>query len=237
MATRAELVTRNKKILSSLNDKTSAAVAKALPDLRSLSQNEAGSVVRYIATGTIESYGNVATFASAAAYDDFRSIAKVAGKYAGSPMVFNARTRAEPIIGAAMSRIVKDEYDSATAILEQGLSRDVSDIYRETMVLNSERDLAATGYQRVASANACAFCLTVALNEYTTFPESGGYHNDCKCDTVPIYKGQSAYRPDYYDTFQQDYEEGRALAIENTSISTVQSSDIFSAIRENTGRN
>lgn len=106
----------------------------------------------------------------------------------------------------------------------------MTNIFRETMANAMSNDSAVVGYQRVASSSACAFCATVALNQYTSFEDDDGYHDHCGCTTVPIFKGLSAYRPDYYDTFQTEYE---------TAFSSVNSSkaeDILSAMRLQSGR-
>ena len=72
--------------------------------------------------------------------------------------------------------------------------------------------------------------MTVALNEYTTFEESGGYHDHCSCSTVPIYGGMKAYRPDYYEGFENDYLAG------NIASQSSDPQEILASIRQITGR-
>jgi hypothetical protein len=150
------------------------------------------------------------------------------------PSVINVKERIaknlEGIVGRSMSKYLDGSYQDAADALSGGVGRMVENLYRDTIATNSEADGFVTGYQRVASPNACAFCLTVALNEYTTFEQSGGYHDYCGCATVPVYRGVGAYEPDYYSGFRDDY---------TAAFDAAESSDpevILSAVRAVTGR-
>jgi hypothetical protein len=136
----------------------------------------------------------------------------------------------ESVVGYSMSKYTNGDFANAAEALESGVSRMVENIYRDTIATNSEFDNFAQGYQRVASPLACAFCMTVALNEYTTFEESGGYHDHCSCSTVPIYGGMKAYRPDYYEAFENDYQAG------NIASQSSDPQEILASIRQITGR-
>lgn len=136
----------------------------------------------------------------------------------------------EGVVGHSMARYMSGVYADAEVALSSGVSRMVENIYRDTMASNSEQDAFARGYQRVASPDACSFCLMVALNEYTSFEESGGYHDHCSCTAVPIFSGMTSYSPDYYDGFRDDYYAAR------DSVDSSSAEDILAAIRVVTGR-
>jgi hypothetical protein len=138
--------------------------------------------------------------------------------------------RLEGVIGNAMTKYANGSFLEAENALSMGVNRMVQDVYRETMVFNTERDPFSTGYQRVASANACAFCLVVALNEYTTFEESGGYHDHCNCSTTPIYRGVQPFTPEYYSTFKEEYDLAFIKA------DGVTAEDVLASVRNITGR-
>lgn len=134
------------------------------------------------------------------------------------------------VVGHSMARYFEGNYPDAQTALRSGVARMVENIYRDTVVSNSQSDSFAKGYQRVASPNACSFCLMVALNEYTSFGETGGYHDHCSCSAVPIFRGVRSYRPDYYKGFEDDYYASRSVASSNSA------ADILAAIRVTTGR-
>jgi hypothetical protein len=70
----------------------------------------------------------------------------------------------------------------------------------------------------------------VALNEYTSFEQSGGYHDHCGCTTVPVFKTLGAYRPTYYDQFEQDYTDA------TRATDSSKAKDVLATIRQQSGR-
>lgn len=153
-----------------------------------------------------------------------------------SPIVANVKKsvakKIEGVVGRTMSNVAKGDFPQAEQALTDGVERMILDSYRETIGDNAERDGFVTGYQRVPSPNACAFCAVVALNEYTSFEADDGYHDNCGCTTVPVYRGVETYHPDYFDKFEAEYEEASQTV---GPIATAE--DIFAAVRANTGRN
>lgn len=242
MPTQAELIELDRRVMERAMVFADETVTRALPDLSTLGQQEAGGVVRTIATGTVENVGAFATQAAVDMYNRLRELglgeamatrmvnAGTAERFIAGTITVNAPKLVEPVVGRTMQQFAQGRFVEAQAYLGQAVARTVANVYRQTHVANSEKDPVASGYQRVASANACAFCLVVSLNKYTTFDASGGYHDHCSCTTVPIFKGQEAFRPDYYDEFQTIYEQGRATSPSD------KATDIFAAIRANTGR-
>lgn len=235
------LVRRNKQLMDSVASQAGKATLRLVPDLSKLGQQEAGAVIRTVATGTVDQFGNVATLTAAQSYDAMRasrvtatSIATSASKaFKASPVALAVPSRVEPVVGASMALVTQDRWDEAVTLLASGVDRAVANLFRETIAGAVTSDGFAKGFQRVASPTACAFCLMVCLNEYTSFDASGGYHNDCRCDTVPIFRGDSAYHPDYYDTFKQVYDENVTSAPGSTATSAQAT---LSAIRQSTGR-
>lgn len=151
-----------------------------------------------------------------------------------TPKVLDVSKRVEKslegVVGNTMAKYTDGRFLDAENALSMGVNRMVQDVYRETISFNSQEDSFSSGYQRVASPLACAFCLVVALNEYTTFEESGGYHDHCNCSTVPIFRGVSAFEPDYYSGFREDYDTAFAQA------DGASADAILASVRETTGR-
>lgn len=259
MALPTALVARDKELLDGVANLAGDTVKRVLPDLTKLGQQEAGGVLRQVAGSTMLSFGNVATQTAVASYDSMTLAALDELLQTADPLSragqdiriarglkwaqengYKAVTlKAAPIVtqeidavvGNAMSKLMQERFNDAETALSEGVSRMVANFYRDTMATNSYKDKNATGYQRVASPRACAFCLVVALNKYTTFEQSGGYHDSCRCTTIPIYKNVGSFKPDYYDQFQQEYERGGIDA------QSSKATDILAAIREATGRN
>lgn len=239
MPTREDLILRDKRLMTRSMIFAEESVSSVVPDLSELSSSEAGGAVRTIATGTVEQFGQLATVTAADSYQALRDVGMNdalanliasrgrADAYLVEPIAVAATTRVDSVVGQTMKKFSQGRFVEAQSFLGQAIARVVGNIYRETQVTNSERDPMATGYQRVASAGACSFCLTVALNTYTTFEQSGGYHTHCSCSSVPIFKGQQAFRPDYYDDFEKLYKQGRIDA------NSDKAGDIFRAIRRN----
>lgn len=153
-----------------------------------------------------------------------------------SPIAINVKKsvtkKIEGVVGRTMSKVVAGDYPQAEQALSDGVERMILDAYRETIGFNAEQDGFVTGYQRVPSPTACAFCAVVALNEYTSFEDDGGYHDNCGCTTMPVYRGVETYHPDYFDQFEAEYEEASQAV---GPVATAE--DIMAAVRANTGRN
>lgn len=248
MATRASLIEQDKQVLDRTMSLASNATSRLVPDLSKLSSQEAGGAVRTIATGLVDQFGNLAGESAAESYlrlrelgvTDFlardmirrgtaqRLIEQMA--YTPKPIPVAVEKVVEPVVGQTMVKFSQGMFMEAQQYLAEGIARVVGNVYRETQTTNSERDQFASGYQRIASPTACAFCLVVTLNEYTSFDESGGYHDNCSCTAVPIFKGQSSYKPDYFSEFEDAYMQARFDS------GSSKASDILAAIRVNTGR-
>lgn len=153
-----------------------------------------------------------------------------------SPVKADVRKRVakniEGVVGRTMQKVATGDFPQAEVALSDGVERMILDAYRDTIGFNAEQDGFVTGYQRIPSPNACAFCAVVALNEYTSFEDDDGYHDNCGCTTVPVYRGVDSYHPDYFDKFEAEYEEA-SLSV--GPIATAE--DILAAVRANTGRN
>lgn len=227
----AQLVKQDRAAMQRTASLAERIISEKLPDLSTLDQQAAGGVVRALATGTTYAVGNVATQASVASYGRFQAAVGATGF---QPKALDVPKATAPLLDAAVGRSMvaysQGMFEEAGTFLAVTVGRLVTNVYRQTMADNSDLDKSVVGYQRVASANACSFCALVALNQYTSFEESGGYHDHCSCSTVPIFRSTSPYRPDYYDTFESDY----AAAVGESGSS--KASDILAAMRVVSGR-
>lgn len=241
---------------AAVQNKLAAAATKATLDLLPddfdvLSPEIAGGVLRTVASGVLEQFETTASVVGKEQYTKLAQLTKPNFRArTAEEIAFDERQRAVQLAWDEMDRVAKvtraDRVDIAVGYsmkkYSQGLYVDVNNTLASTMgrqagnafreaiktaALNDER---SGTFQRVASATACAFCLVVSLNEYTSFDEDGGYHDDCGCTTVPVFKGNAPVRPDYYDEFEATYTQGRADSVSDGA------GDILAAIRASTGR-
>lgn len=225
----SRLVFRTKSAQIKVAETAVNSARRLLPDLSTLSQQGAGGVIRKVSVASVDVFGKVAVQAAQQSYVDLRS-SVVAGSFASAQIKFDAEQVAEPLIGTAMQKYQLGNFAEAESVLLGGLDKAVADVFREQMVRNSYDDSQATGYQRVPSPDCCAFCAVVALNEYTSFEESGGYHNNCGCTTIPIFRTLGSFRPSYYDSLEADYTNA------TSAIDSPKAKDIFAEMRRQSGR-
>ena len=248
------LVESGKAVQNRIAEAAAAATLSALPDLDVLSADEAGGAMRAVATGVLTQFENLAQVAgseqyslyAAAAFDPrvnplqrsrLRTTADIARDEWRKQLEISLRQaelarpkRVDAAVGRGMNLFSQGQTLEAGDGLAGTLARNVSNAFRDTVKSASLGDSRVKGYQRVASPGACAFCMTVALNTYTTFQDDGGYHDFCGCSAVPVFQGAQPVRPDYYDDFEETYLAGREAA-ESSSAKA-----IFAAIRQESGR-
>lgn len=203
MAIPAALIQQDKLLMNKVSTLATATVSKNLPDLSALSQDEAGGVFRTLSTGAITSFGSAASQTARLSYDKM-ALATVgkskfkAGALENFPEFVTANV--DPVVGFAMSKFQDGLFDEAGSSFSAAVGRAVSNSYRETSVQNTANDNRTRGAQRVASAGACAFCAFAAAMAEIAIPEDG-FHDHCSCSMVPVFDGEEAYRPAYYDDY------------------------------------
>lgn len=192
-----------------IGDLAGKSVEKLIPDLSTLSQSEAGGALRKISAGALGGFGNAAMMAGVETYSAYSNWAveeKIAKPTYTPSLIKNiadaVTTDVEPLVGYSMAKYSQGLFVEAAAALVSGVTRYVNNYYRETVAENASRDRRVLYYQRVASMDACAFCLLIATQSRNSdWANDDGYHDHCSCSTVPVFSGGGAYRPDYYDTF------------------------------------
>lgn len=206
------LVERQKRAQAALSGVAGRSVARALPDLSKLSQNDAGGVLRTVATGSLDTFAKASTAAAVQSYDEFSAWAVEAkiAKDTYRPQVLPTLTKfvseaINPLVGQSMVSFQQGAFEAAADFMIAGLMRYVQNAYRETIAFNSSADKRVIYYQRVASADACPFCALIASTaKYSEWANDDGYHDHCDCSTVPVFAGDDDYRPDYYSTFEDE---------------------------------
>lgn len=213
----ARLIQKQRIAQNAVSALATKTVTQAVPDLSKLSQAEAGGVLRTVATGTLGTIGNVATTVGVESYREFSqwAVAENIAKDTFTPsrldnLVDSVSRAVDPVVGNAMAKFSQGMFVDAAIALTAGVSREVTNFYRETVAVNSHRDPRVVSYQRITSANACAFCLYIATQtENTSWANDSGYHDHCGCSSAPVFKGDEPYQADYLSEF--DDEVGVAM--------------------------
>lgn len=188
-------------------------------------------------------------------YDEARNGANVVAAYAANAAEYAVETEVQKAIGYSMALTTNGStVEAVESTLVGHVQRIVNNVNRETITQNINKDPSGIRYQRVPSAGACSFCMTVAaVAELTTEDYYTQYHSFCHCKTIPVFAGQTPYRPAYYDEFQNEYykavgelssereEVGYSNYKRNTASKmfpdlTITTPNILRKIRANTGR-
>jgi hypothetical protein len=212
------LIRRGSKAQAAIAELAGSTAAKALPDLSKIARYEAGGVLRTIATGTVSAFGQASTATGVQTYGEFQNWAASSGllktKYAPSTLSGFGKSVPEivdPLVGRSMAAHSQGLFAEAATFLVAGISREVTNLYRQTIGENSSRDPNVTWYQRIASADACAFCAYIAaVTENTQWADDDGYHDHCGCTTAPVFEKDGGFRPDFYDTIDSDIANAKS---------------------------
>jgi hypothetical protein len=142
-----------------------------------------------------DKYGTAAAALAADFYDDMRENVVRSGprftpKLAEVPKI----ERFQSLAGWGIGPLFGANPDPATALhkVTGGLQLVVADAYRDTMMESSIADPAARGWQRVADANACAFCqmLEGRGEVYSQAGADFAAHDACGCSAEPAFEGE-----------------------------------------------
>jgi hypothetical protein len=222
------LVKRNQATIRTLEKTLVRTAEKALAPLTGLNQAGAATLLRGTVPGLVETFGNANAVAAIDYYNAQRDIAtgtsafreqyarggrnKAAARRAQAqlrsyvakiPKIDNVKT-VDSIIGYGMKTFMGQGAKFTINGVSNAMTRATAAYNRDTILYNSALDPAVVGVQRVAEADACAFCAMVAFDQYGDARVSGyaaDYHNNCRCSIETLYAGDKAYKPDYYDDF------------------------------------
>lgn len=197
-----------------------------------LGRQEMGGFLRTIVPELIRKYGNVNGAAAVKYYDqqrllysrrglESRTASRAAAKKTQSAMYFarmaeiDHKKLAEPIVGYSMARFTEAGFDVMRDQTVSAMTRAVGSYNRDTILYNAGLDEAVVTVQRVAEADACAFCALMAFSstrsasgqslDVRTTQYAVDFHDRCRCSIETLYEGDTPIRPPYYDQFEQEY--------------------------------
>ena len=169
-----------------------------------------------------QSYGTVASVISATAYNESRALANLDTEYSAvTQKPKDSNTSLQAAIGFGIAQLTNTgDYGTFETNLAGSVSRLVLEFDKATIDFNIVTDPDGTTYERVPSANACGFCLTMAaVAEVQRSDYFEGYHNFCNCTLNPIFDGQEKTRLPFYDDVEKAYfEANRILEAERQEV-------------------
>lgn len=237
MATREALAQENRRNLERVTTLLLAESKKLLANGDGLTQQELGGFLRQLVPGIIAQYGNVNAVLAVNYYDVVRELfSKSTKSYKAYIPNLDPFEEVDSIVGYGMAHFQEKGFTQLPDILANAITRPVTNWNRDTMRQNSISDPARTVIQRVARADACAFCAMAALNSTKVIegetmvisPTSyrKKFHDQCHCTEEVIFQGEDLITPPYYQTFQMQYDEAQGGT----------TSEVLATIRQQTGR-
>lgn len=179
---------------TSLRSETAALTRLARRDLdalwRMVARGAAAEVaLRDLLPTIVEQYGTAGAALAAEWYDEQREKAGVSGQWTAEPIRSSDRG-SQSLIGWALAAATDDA--ALAALILGGVQRRIADHVRYTVAGNSVADPAASGWQRVARGDGCAFCQMLAGRGAVFSEASADFasHDDCNCAAVPAWSGQ-----------------------------------------------
>jgi hypothetical protein len=247
-----ELARQNQIALDAVNNLLVDDARSTLAVAKDYGQQEMGGFLREVVPGMVDKYGKVNATVAMKYYQESRDFwfknirpqglsrdaargreTRYATKKTQGALQYTARmaqydlqAKTEPIIGYAMKSFMGDGFDALESAATNAMTRAVASYHRDTILFNAGLDDAVYGVQRVARADACAFCAMMAFSSERTY--SGAqldvrvadyaidFHDHCNCTIETLYIGDKPIRPDYYDKFEEDYNAASALRSSKT---------------------
>lgn len=220
------LVRENQQRMLRINQLASKEVQSLLRVSKDFTVDETGGFLRKVIPTVTSRYGGLQQASAITHYKDMRELAQAAGDFTPIAPKLDEVAKTAGIIDYAMSLKYADSFDAMTTNLQNEITRAIASYNRDTISYNGALDSTVVSVQRVAEANACAFCTERALDSYNYTTASKGaaftssvavdYHNFCNCTIETIYEGQEAIQPDYYTQMQEEYSTAEKALYEES---------------------
>ena len=148
-----------------------------------------------------EFYGLAAGTAAADWYDDYRASLGTPGRFRATVATLPDPGRFAALTNWAVEPLQLDTPDNPAALSRAlgGMQRTITDVSRSTITGSSIADPQASGWRRLASANACGFCRMLADRGaiYAEASVDFGAHDHCSCVAVPAIGGDARLAKPY----------------------------------------
>ncbi len=200
---------------TNLNNATTLAIAdtvELVQLLKDLPQKNFLYELRMNLPYVARQYSGVTAVLGADYYNAERSLVELDSVFEAAPVDIDYNTPTQAAVGYVSTLLVKDApVESITAQLAGAIQRIVQSGDRETISAAVVLDPDGTRYERVPSAGACTFCLTMAaVAEVQRDEYFEGYHSFCRCVLRPVFTGQSNTELPIYKKVNEEYSKASA---------------------------
>jgi hypothetical protein len=159
-------------------------------------------------------YATDSSVVSANAYNESRALASPPTEYEATPEIVDTNEAMQAAIGFGIAQLTKGKpYDVFQSTLAGSVQRLVMQGDRDTVEFNIVTDPDGTRYERVPSAGACSFCITMAAvatdNSNLRSSYFDKYHNFCRCTINPVFTGQELTELPEYKSAREAYSLAR----------------------------
>lgn len=185
----------------------------------------------------VDGYGYGLAALAADWYADARAASPAAGRFVPLVRTSLSAEQVSALVGWSIGPLFDADPDvnRALARLDGEVQKAVADQARSTIVENTHRDPVRPSYYRGASANCCAFCAMLTTRVYTRLSSADFQaHAHDRCFPVPVWPGEPFNQPDYYGTFQAEYDAAAKAA--RAAGESVTAKSVLSRMRKATGR-
>lgn len=152
-------------------------------------------------------YSTVTSILGADYYNAERSLANLDSVFEATPVEIDWNTPTQAAVGYAGNQLAKGApFETIQTQLAGAMQRITQSGDRETISYAVVLDPDGTKYERVPTAGACKFCLTMAaVAEVQRDEYFDGYHNFCRCVLRPVFTGQKNTELPIYKQVRKEY--------------------------------
>lgn len=148
---------------------------------------DARNVLLAVTPELVRQYGDMASTVAADAYDEWRRLGGVAGRYAARVFDSPYLDAVEKTVRRAAGGLWTDNPKATLVSLSGPVAKYVLAAGRETMTRNADADPQSSGWMREVSPGGCDFCAMLA-DRGNVYSEAGVHfaaHDDCNCSATP----------------------------------------------------
>ena len=201
------LQTEHKKAIDDLTTIAIAEVVGVLTLIRDEPVNDFAGSLRTTLPVIASEFSSAAQVVSTNYYDQTRALSNPPTAYSARTIDYDSTTPLEGAIGLSISNVYRERpFETVVSLLAGNMQRIVAGADRENLFLNIDSDPGGKSFERVPSANGCAFCLTMAaVAEVRRTDSFSKYHDFCRCTSRVIFEGQSPTELPIYSQVRSAY--------------------------------